>query len=84
MELTSGRPSARRGTLRPVDDQDVRLRNLTYGLFVRLGRAPSAREVAAELGRSRLEVLEAWRRLHEAHALVLEQSGDSIRMANRK
>jgi len=82
VELTSGRSSARRVTLRAVNDRDIRLRNLTYGLFVRLGRAPTAGEVAAELGRSRLEVLESWRRLHEAHALVLEQSGDSIRMAN--
>ena len=82
MELTSGRLSACRVTLRAVDDRDIRLRNLTYGLFVRLGRAPTAGEVAAELGRSRIEVLESWRRLHESHALVLEQSGDSIRMAN--
>src|SRR4029453_11834762 len=82
VELTSGRSSARRVTLRAVNDRDIRLRNLTYGLFVRLGRAPTAGEGAAELGRSRLEVLESWRRLHEAHALVLEQSGDSIRMAN--
>jgi hypothetical protein len=65
-----------------VDEQDLRLRNVTYGLFVGLGRAPTADEVAAEEGLARAEVLAGWRRLHEAHALVLHQRGEELRMAN--
>jgi DNA-directed RNA polymerase specialized sigma subunit len=65
-----------------MDDRDVELRNLTYRLFVGLGRAPRADEVAEAVGATREEVMQAWRRLHEAHALVLEPGGTEIRMAN--
>jgi alkylmercury lyase-like protein len=58
-----------------VDDRDLELRNLTYRRLVELGRAPSPEELGP-----RDEVLAGWRRLHEAHALVLD--GDAIRMAN--
>jgi hypothetical protein len=44
---------------------------------VELGRAPSPAEVGDPV-----DVLAAWRRLHEAHALVLEAGGDALRMAN--
>ena len=54
---------------------DLDLRNRTYAEFVRLGRAPHAEELGP-----RDEVLAGWRRLHDAHALVLD--GDEIRMAN--
>jgi len=54
---------------------DVDLRNRTYAEFVRLGRAPAPEELG-----TRDEVLAGWRRLHDAHALVLD--GDSILMAN--
>ena len=54
---------------------DLDLRNRTYAEFVRLGRAPRAEELGP-----RDEVLAGWRRLHEAHALVLD--GDEILMAN--
>jgi Alkylmercury lyase len=60
---------------------DLELRNLTYRLFVELERAPSADEVA-EAGLTRTAVTESWRRLHEAHALVLEPDRVQIRMAN--
>jgi hypothetical protein len=60
-----------------VDEADVLLRNRTYALFVELGRAPTA----AEVGDPRV-VVPAWRRLHEAHALVLNPATDEIRMAN--
>jgi hypothetical protein len=64
-----------------VDDADLELRNLTYHLFVELGRAPSAEEVA---GRSdTAEAVRAgWSRLHDAHALVLSPTGEELRMAN--
>ena len=62
--------------------RDLELRNLTYRLFVELGRAPSAEEVAEAAGLPRAEVADAWRRLHDAHALVLEPHAPQIRMAN--
>ncbi len=64
------------------DDEDVRLRNATYRLFVDLGRAPTPAEVGAAVARSTVDVLAGWRRLHAAHALVLAEDGSSIRMAN--
>ena len=61
---------------------DLGLRNATYQLFVTLGRAPSASEVAADVGGSESQVLDGWRRLHAGHALVLDAAGEHIRMAN--
>ena len=58
-----------------MDERDLDLRNLTYRRFVELGRAPAPEEIGP-----REEVLDGWRRLHDAHALVLD--GDAIRMAN--
>jgi hypothetical protein len=60
---------------------DLRLRNETYRLFVTLGRAPSPAEVAEALGWTAGAVADGWRRLHAAHALVLDD-GEGIRMAN--
>jgi hypothetical protein len=65
-----------------VDEQDLRLRNLTYGLFVERGRAPTPGEVAADADLTTDDVLSAWRRLHDQHALVLNPARDEIRMAN--
>jgi Alkylmercury lyase len=65
-----------------MDDRDLELRNLTYRLFVDLGRAPRADEVAEAAGLVRADVTQAWRRLHDAHALVLDPNGtDEILMA---
>jgi len=64
-----------------VDAADIDLRNATYRRFVELGRAPSRTEVAAVTGLSETAVREGWQRLHDAHALVLDDAGD-IRMAN--
>ena len=61
-----------------MDEADLRLRNLTYELFVELGRAPTAAETGIAAG---ADVSEGWRRLHDAHALVLDAAGE-IRMAN--
>jgi hypothetical protein len=63
-----------------VDVSDLELRNLTYRLFVELGRAPSANEVAEV--RTDGDVRAGWRRLHDAHAIVLNPATDEIRMAN--
>ena len=65
-----------------MSPDDVALRNETYRLFVEVGRAPTAVEVAAALGRPVDDVLAGWRRLHDGHALVLDGGGREIRMAN--
>ena len=65
-----------------MDDRDLRIRNATYGAFVALGHAPSAEHVAGEVGATTAEIEAAWRRLHDAHALVLHRDRPEIRMAN--
>jgi hypothetical protein len=65
-----------------MDEADLELRNLTYRRFVELGRAPSFHELADELGRAPEDVESRMRRLHDAHAVVLEADGSRIRMAN--
>lgn len=64
-----------------MDDSDLGVRIATYGLFVELGRAPAADEVAERIDRGRANIVASWRRLHDAHALVLDDTG-AIRMAN--
>jgi alkylmercury lyase-like protein len=65
-----------------VHELDRQVRNHVYRRFVELGRAPRFDELADELGLAAEEVDAAMRRLHEAHALVLERDGSRIRMAN--
>jgi Alkylmercury lyase len=65
-----------------VDPFDLALRNVTYGLFVELGRAPTAAEVAQQRASSVEEVVAGWRRLHAQHALVLDPATGELRMAN--
>lgn len=62
--------------------EDVRLRNATYRLFVELGRAPTPGEVARDHGVPLAEVVAGWRRLHEQHAVVLDESRAALLMAN--
>jgi hypothetical protein len=64
-----------------MDDADIDLRNATYRLFVELGRAPTAGEVSAAMGIPEGTARETWRRLQDAHGLVLDDTGE-IRMAN--
>jgi len=66
---------------RDVDAVDLDLRNATYRRFVDLGRAPTAADVADVSGASEAAVRDGWRRLHDAHALVLDAAGE-IRMAS--
>ena len=61
---------------------DRTIRNATYRRFVELGRAPSVDEVAAAVGSNQDEVAEGWRRLHDAHGLVLHAGRDELRMLN--
>ena len=65
-----------------MDPGDLALRNLTYALFVDLGRAPSHRDVAERGVGSAEDVLAGWGRLHDQHAIVLDADGESLRMAN--
>ena len=65
-----------------MNEADRLLRNVSYGLFVELGHAPTAEEAALAAGSTRPEVEDGWRRLHDAHALVLEPDAPRIRMAN--
>jgi hypothetical protein len=65
-----------------VDDRDRDVRNATYALFVENGRAPTTADVARETDRPEDEVRDAWQRLHDEHALVLDPETGSIRMAN--
>ena len=50
--------------------RDLDLRNLTYRLFVEMGRAPTAEEVAVAAASTTPEVQVGSRRLHDQHALV--------------
>jgi hypothetical protein len=65
-----------------MDEHDLRLRSETYRLFVDLGRAPTAGEVAEACTVEVADVSAGWRRLHEQHALVLDPATSAIRMAN--
>ena len=57
-----------------MDERDVELRNRIYRWFVEHGRAPSAEEAGTDEA--------GLRRLHDAHALVLEPDRPAIRMLN--
>lgn len=65
-----------------MDPTDIGLRNLTYGQVRMLGRAPTAVEIARVAGLSADDVRAGWRRLHDAHALVLNQASAELRMLN--
>jgi alkylmercury lyase-like protein len=75
----SGRSVA--GIVDAVTPDDLAIRNVTYRRFVELGRAPTPDEVASGAGRGIDDVRDAWQRLHEAHALVLDDGG-RVLMAN--
>jgi len=65
-----------------VDELDLRIRNHLYASFVRDGTASSVAEAAEALDLPAAEVSDAYRRLHDAHALVLQPGGTEIRMLN--
>ena len=64
-----------------MEPADLEIRRATYRLFVERGGAPSAADVAADVGVGEAEVRASWARLHDGHALVLDADGE-IRMAN--
>ncbi|HJQ94163.1 MAG TPA: organomercurial lyase [Acidimicrobiia bacterium] len=65
-----------------MEQRDIRLRNATYQRFVELGRAPTVTDVAEATSLSVEEVGAGWRRLHEAHALVIDLETSQLLMAN--
>ena len=65
-----------------MNELDLRIRNWTYHRFVETGRAPRVEDVAEEIGIAREDAAAAWRRLHDAHALVLERNALEVRMLN--
>ena len=60
---------------------DLAIRNATYAAFVELGRAPTVGEVAKRMSAPISDVADAWARLQDGHALVLDEAG-AILMAN--
>ena len=66
----------------PVDPEDLRVRRATYQAFVDLGGAPAPADLAAATGASEHEIVASWRRLHDLHALVLDDERERVRMAN--
>jgi Alkylmercury lyase len=65
-----------------MEARALEIRNLTYRMFVELGRAPAGDEIAAAAGLSTRDVATVWAELHDAHALVLDPATCEIRMAN--
>jgi len=65
-----------------MDPDDLAIRNATYHRFVELGRAPTAAEVAERVGSAdEATVRASWGRLHEAHALAVDDVGE-LQMVN--
>ncbi len=60
-----------------MDEGELALRNRTYAFFVDHGRAPAADELGDPDA-----VVAGWRRLHDAHALVLSPGTEEPRMLN--
>jgi hypothetical protein len=65
-----------------VDELDLGIRNHVYSSFVREGRAPTPAETGRAVGSSETDVAAAYRRLHDAHALVLRPGSTEVQMLN--
>jgi hypothetical protein len=65
-----------------VDVLDLDVRRHVYFSVVASGRPPTTAETADELGFSETEIDDAYRRLHDAHALVLFPDTTEVWMAN--
>jgi hypothetical protein len=61
---------------------DVQVKLAVYRLFAEAGRRPSPREVGGRVGSEVGAVLDAYRKLRAQRLLVLEEDGESIRMAS--
>jgi hypothetical protein len=65
-----------------MDDFDLDVRRHVYFSIVANGEPPGVAETASLLARDVTEVADAYRRLHDAHALVLHPGTADIWMAN--
>lgn len=65
-----------------MDELDLRIRNHLYASFVRTGNAQTPAQAASDLDLTDSEVEDAYRRLHAAHALVLQPGTTRIGMLN--
>lgn len=65
-----------------MDAFDLDVRRHVYFSIVANGRPPTDRETAAAFGLAESEAGDAYRRLHDARALVLFPDSTEIRMAN--
>ncbi len=60
---------------------DWQIRSFVYARLVATGRAPDMRDIAAQFAMQPAQAQAALQRLHDAHALVLDEAGDVL-MAN--
>ena len=65
-----------------MDAFDLDVRRHVYFSVVANGRPPTATETATAFGRDEEEIVDAYLRLHDAHALVLEPESTEIWLAN--
>jgi hypothetical protein len=65
-----------------MDAFDLDVRRHVYFSVVANGRAPTTSETAKALALPEPEIADAYRRLHDAHALVLFPASTEIRMAH--
>ena len=65
-----------------MDALDLDVRRHVYFSVVANGRPPTTAETAHAFGRKKPEIADAYRRLHDAHALVLVADSTEIWMAN--
>lgn len=63
-------------------DSDWRIRRHIYDALAANGRAPDAPEIARRFGMPTGDARQSLRRLHDAHALVLQPGGDAVLMAH--
>jgi len=69
-------------SISPLSTSDLEIRRLVYDGFIERSTCPSRGEVAQGVGVSETEVVDSFRRLAEAHVLVLQPGSGEVLMAN--
>lgn len=64
------------------EELDWQVRAFVYARFAEQAEPPTAAQTAAAFGIAEERAAEAYRRLDARHAIILEPSGDTVRMAN--